>query len=222
MLFYHFTIFLNNCFKEDFLLLVNIIHNRKREDDIISRKTLLILSLLLAITVILSGCDTLPLYFDTYTVKGTITNSNGDPIENATISFSNGDSPVKSKSDGSWYKTGLGGTVNITVQKTGYTFTPEDYTVESERNNLNFQSNEKEISLSGTVTTGGSGLADVSIRFDSGAYSAITDSNGDWSKTLIIEDSVIVEPNKSGYTFEPTEQTLQGSDSNVDFEATAN
>ncbi|MDZ7673038.1 MAG: hypothetical protein U5K53_09465 [Halanaerobiales bacterium] len=145
-----------------------------------------------------------------------------DPYKNATISFSNGDTPVKSKSDGSWYKTGLGGTVTITVQKTGYTFTPEDYTVTSERNNLNFKSAEKEISLSGTVTISGSGLADVSIRFNNGADSAITDSNGNWSKSLIIEEAVVVTPNKTGYTFDPTDQTLNGSDFNVDFEATAN
>lgn len=187
-----------------------------------NKKIFALLIILVLSAFVLSGCGSLPMYFSTYSVQGTVTDSSGDPVENATITFSNGDTPVQTNSNGKWYKTGLGGTVVIEASKSGLTFTPTDYTVESEKNNVNFQSNENIIDLAGNVTDGTSGIENVSIRFDNGADAASTDANGDWSKNgLIIEESVKVTPQHTGYTFTPESSILSGSDSNVDFEGTA-
>ena len=187
-----------------------------------NKKLLIVLGLILIMTLALSGCNSLPMYFSTYSVRGTVTNSSGDPIEGATISFSNGDTPVQSNSDGKFYKTGLGGTVVVSIHKNGYNFTPKEYTVDDEKNNLNFQSGEKEVTLAGTITGYDQSGVTISIQFDNGTDSTETDSEGYWSKTMIITGDVTVTPVKPTYEFEPSEQTLSGSDSNVDFEVITN
>ena len=69
--------------------------------------------------------------------------------------------------------------------------------------------------ISGTVTSGGSGLSGVSVAL-SGAASAgaTTNSSGAYSFSGLSDGSYTVTPSRSGYTFTPTSQSVTVSGSN--------
>ena len=75
------------------------------------------------------------------------------------------------------------------------------------------------ITISGTITSGGVGLAGVVVTFN-GANSVTTNGSGVYSKSLF-PGSYTVLPTLSGYTFTPTSYTGVNSTSTKNFTATA-
>src|SRR6056297_2520551 len=137
-----------------------------------NNKLVFLILLLFSLTLVLSSCQ-FPLYFDKYNASGTVTDTNGNPIEKAVIKFDNGYDPVYTNSSGKWVKSGLGGTVTISVHKTGYSFSPSEYTVTDDETSLNFVTDNVKTTpynVSGKITDNiGNKIDNVIIRFSNGA-----------------------------------------------------
>ena len=177
--------------------------------------------LLFSLTLVLTSCQ-FPLYFDKYNASGTVTDSNGNPIEKAVIKFDNGYDPVYTNSSGKWVKSGLGGTVTISVHKTGYSFSPSEYTVTDDETSLNFVTDNVKTTpynVSGKITDNiGNKIDNVIIRFSNGAEPVETEEDGTWNKDNL-KGEVTVTPEKNGFSFDPSSRTVNGKNSYVNFTA---
>jgi len=80
-------------------------------------------------------------------------------------------------------------------------------------------------SISGRVTSDGSGLAGVTMALTgTGSASTTTDSNGTYQFTGLSNGSYVITPSKAGYVFTPTSRSVSISNANItgqDFGATA-
>jgi plastocyanin len=123
---------------------------------------------------------------------------------------------------GNYTFTGLdNGSHTITPGRTGFTFSPTSspQTVSgADKTGVNFTATAVQpvtYSISGYVTSNGSGLSDVTMDL-SGASSAttITDANGNYTFTGLDNGSYTVTPSRTGFTFSPTSspQTVSGAD----------
>ncbi len=75
-------------------------------------------------------------------------------------------------------------------------------------------------SVSGEVTDAdGNGIAGVIVGFSGGFGTAVTDSNGKWSKDGL-SGNVTVTPVKEGWTFDPIKKEVSTSQSDVNFTGT--
>ncbi|HLP58653.1 MAG TPA: fibronectin type III domain-containing protein, partial [Candidatus Deferrimicrobium sp.] len=77
------------------------------------------------------------------------------------------------------------------------------------------------ITISGTVTFGGSGLQGVTITLDNGGGTAVTDANGNYSATVPYDWSGTVTPSKTGYDFTPANRSYTNvtvNQTNQDFQ----
>ncbi len=73
-------------------------------------------------------------------------------------------------------------------------------------------------SVSGFVTYNGNGLSGVTISFDNGLPSVVTNSQGYWSQSGLT-GSVNVTPSLNGYTFNPSSLLVWGPSNDVNFVA---
>ena len=73
--------------------------------------------------------------------------------------------------------------------------------------------------VSGRVTVGNNALSGVTLLLSGGHGTAVTNAQGQWSKTGLT-GTVTVVPSLSGYTFTPPSRQVSGAASNVDFSAT--
>ena len=133
---------------------------------------------------------------------------------------------------GNYTFTGLdNGSYTITPSRTGFTFSPTSspQTVSgADKTGVNFTATAVPAvtySISGQVTSNGSGLSGVTMAL-SGASSAttITDASGNYTFTGLDNGSYTVTPSRTGFTFSPTSspQTVSGADkTSVNFTATA-
>src|SRR6056297_2019805 len=184
-------------------------------------KIVFALIVVISLTLVLSSCG-FPVYFNHYSVSGTVQDSEGKPIMNAAIKFDNGYSSTSSDEDGYWQKSGLGGSVIIRAEKAGHSFTPSQYPVNENETNINFTSNQvvpEKYEISGKVEDGkGNGIGDIVIRFSDGYAPTTTDSSGNWEKNNLSGD-ITVTPDHNEYVFDPTSRSVSGPDSYVNFVA---
>src|SRR6056297_13576 len=184
-------------------------------------KIVFALIVVISLTLVLSSCG-FPVYFNHYSVSGTVQDSEGKPIMNAAIKFDNGYSSTSSDEDGYWQKSGLGGSVIIRAEKAGHSFTPSQYPVNENETNINFTSNQvvpEKYEISGKVEDGkGNGIGDIVIRFSDGYAPTTTDSSGNWEKDNLSGD-ITVTPDHNKYVFDPTSRSVSGPDSYVNFVA---
>ncbi len=67
-------------------------------------------------------------------------------------------------------------------------------------------------SISGTITSGGTGISGVTVTLSgAGSGTTTTDSNGNYTFTGLSNGSYTVTPSKSGYTFTPDNVTINGA-----------
>lgn len=166
------------------------------------------------------GLIIFPFYFSGYNVSERVIDANNDLIKNVAVNFIGGYSAVYTDSEGYWVKTGLGGTVTICAQKTGYTFTPTEYTVKKEKNNINFKTEETILYNIGEKVTNAQDnpLSGIRINFSDKFEPAFTGTEGNWSKTGL-RGKITVTPEDNYYSFEPESRDVIGDNSYVDFTA---
>jgi len=167
-----------------------------------------------------------------YSISGKVT-SNGSGLSGVTMTLSGASSDnVLTDASGNYTFTGLdNGSYTITPSRTGLTFSPTDNTQTVSGANItgvNFIATPVQAithSISGQVTSNGSGLSGVTMTL-SGASSdnVLTDSSGNYTFTGLDNGSYTITPSRTGFTFSPTDntQTVSGADiTAVNFTTTA-
>lgn len=101
--------------------------------------------LLLAIGLCGLGCEI------GYVVIGEVKDTEGKPISEVTIDFSNGSESVLTNLNGYWSKPHISGPVVITARKIGWTFTPNNHIVQ-EAAKVDFVGTPESISLNGSAS----------------------------------------------------------------------
>ena len=157
----------------------------------------------------------------TPTISGNIMSNNGRPINNVTVSFSSGGGSTTTNESGNYVKSvpyNWSGTA--VPSKTGYTFNPayRSYiNVTTNRTNQDYIGTGTSTTpvISGYITDNfGWAISGVTVTFSSGGGSAITDTDGYYSKSVPNNWSGTAVPSKTGYTFNPTFRSYANVTSN--------
>jgi len=159
---------------------------------------------------------------NTYTVTGTIT-SGGSGLPGVTVAA--GSATTTTAADGTYTIAGLAAAAyTVTPSKTEYVFSPASLsvTVGPSASGKDFAATQETYTISGAVTSGGSGLSGVVVS--AGGASATTGSNGIYTITGLIAGDYSVTPSKAEYTFTPPSLSvsLGPNASGNDFAATQN
>ncbi len=158
----------------------------------------------------------------TYSISGQAT-SDGTGLSGVTVTLSGTSSgTATTDNNGNYTFTGLSnGSYKITPSLTNYTFDPpySDITIAgSNQTNVNFTT---AASISGQVTTNGTGLSDVTITLSGNSSgTATTDNNGNYTFTGLSNGSHKITPSLYGYSFYPQYRdiTITGSNqTNINF-----
>jgi hypothetical protein len=166
-----------------------------------------------------------------YSISGTITNG-GAGLAGVAVTLSGSSAPVTTDSSGNYSFSSLqNGSYTVTPVLAGYTFAPATLAVTVNSENLtgkNFTATTVaagSYGISGSITSGGAGLAGVTVSLSgSGSTAVTTDSNGNYSFTNAQNGSYTLTPSKSGYSFSPATQAVTVNSANVtgkNFTATA-
>lgn len=142
-----------------------------------------------------------------YTVSGRVTDTSGVAVSGATVASNDGHTAT-TNSNGDYTITSLtAGSYVISPSKPSYTFIPVAQTVSlSNLNNatgVNFtgySGTYPSYSISGRVTLGTAGLADVTVS-DANGHTALTNSNGDYSLSGLYAGSYTISATKEYYAF---------------------
>jgi len=145
-------------------------------------------------------------------VSGSVKTTDGQGIEGVVLTLSGSQGSATTDASGNYSSqvtSGWSGTV--TPQKTGYSFSPSSrsYTnVTLDRTGEDYTASLMTFAISGSVkTTGGQGVAGVTLTFSGGQGSATTDSNGNYSCQVTSAWSGSVTPQKTGCTFSPSSRS---------------
>ncbi len=168
-------------------------------------------------------------------ISGRVMKCDGSGLQGVTISLTPnaGNAPVITDASGSYVITGISGTCTsanytVTPSMAGYTFAPVNQPVVItgySLQNINFKEAPPSggLSISGTITACGSGLANVSVSTDSGALTT-TDSSGNYTLSGLTGcTTYVVIPSKTGYAFTPGNlpvSLVRTNVTGVDFAAT--
>lgn len=169
----------------------------------------------------------------TYSISGVVTATSAG-LQDVTMALTGPSSAtVTSDASGNFLFANLAnGSYTVTPSKSGYTFNPSSgvQTV----NNADISSvaftatanTASTYSISGTVTSSGTGLSGVTMSLSGeNSGSVDTDASGNYTFTGLVNGSYTLTPSKAGYTFNPDSSTQTVSSVNVtgmDFTATAN
>jgi hypothetical protein len=157
----------------------------------------------------------------TYDITGNVT-SGGNPMAGVTVTLSGTRSDATTTdSSGNYIFDGLlNGNYTITPAKAGYTFTPASRNAaisDGDLTSQNFSGSSAAIySISGTVTSGGSGLSGTTIILSGNASATTTtNSSGNYTFTGLTNGTYTITPSKTGLAFSPTSITTTISSANL-------
>jgi hypothetical protein len=159
---------------------------------------------------------------NTYTIGGRLIDNNGIGISQATVSLSGGQaSTTQSDANGNYSFPNLTATGSFTVtpSKVNYSFAPASQSFSNLSSNftsVNFAGTLKTFTISGVILDGnGNGVPGLVLTL-SGSQSGTngTDSNGNYSFTVVAGGSYTVTPPANAYTFTPTSRTFNNISAN--------
>jgi subtilisin family serine protease len=145
----------------------------------------------------------------TFSVSGQV-KLGGSGLAGVTLSDGSGHAATTDAS-GNYSITGLpGGSFTITPSRSDYTFTPINQSVTGRPSltGANFSATQIAFTISGQVTTGGSGLAGVTVSNGAG-HSALTDASGNYTLNGLPAGTYTITPSNSVYTFSPVNSPVQ-------------
>jgi Bacterial Ig domain/Lysyl oxidase len=168
--------------------------------------------------VTISGLDqTVPTFTataQTWTISGTITPTSSGAGSNVTLSQgSTTITTVTAGANGTYSFSGLAnGTYAVTPSKTGYTFSPTAQTVTvngTNASNINFTATAVQTySISGNISPGSAGAGSLLSLSGTPSTTTIADVLGNYTFSGLGNGTYTVTPSKTGYTFNPTTQTV--------------
>jgi hypothetical protein len=167
----------------------------------------------------------------TFTVFGSISSStNGSGASVALSQNGTTISTVTADSSGAYMFPGVAnGTYTVTLAKPGFTFNPSSQTAVVNGSNVSvpaFTATPTSGGISGTVTPAASGTGTtITLSLNSTTIAtAAVDSLGNYSFSNIANNTYVVTPSKTGFTFSPSSQSVSlngGSATVPPFTATA-
>lgn len=180
----------------------------------------LLVSLLpiLALSMLAVACGDSSSKSDGYTLSGTITDSDGAPIEGVRIDISNADDEVTTDDEGKWRVPDLKGEVTVTPHHDNYGFSPKDRTLSHDANDVDFVG-QGFFDLAGTVTDSDDNALDnveIQLSFDGQTLTTLTGALGEWSVEDVFGD-VTITPTFEGYAFTPESAEHNAAATDVDF-----
>ncbi len=147
---------------------------------------------------------------DSYTISGTVTTSNGLPLDAVTISAGSG-LATQTDGNGAYILDELpAGSYTVTAAKTGYTFAPtsRDVTVPQSSTGQDFVATQLTYTLSGTVQdSNGSPLPGVWIN-DGEGRAVQSDGSGAYQFTGLPGGTYQLTAALAGYQFAPSSQMV--------------
>ena len=153
----------------------------------------------------------------TYMISGRVTREdNGEGLELVVIRFSGGFTGVATQPNGTWCKVGLRGAVTVTPSRDGWGFDPPSRQVTGAADDVNFIAGAYTVSGRVTHQDSGQGLGGVTMRFNGGPDTVITEEDGTWRKGGL-NGSVTVTPMKEGLAFYPRNKVVVAAASDIDF-----
>jgi plastocyanin len=168
----------------------------------------------------------------TYSISGMVT-LNGAALPGVTITLSGASSNVATTdSAGNYTFSGLmNGNYTLTPSLTGYTFSPTSSVKAISGANIagvNFAASLNTgptFSISGTVTSNGTGLVGVTMTLSgAGSAAVMSDSSGNYSFSGLVNGVYTITPSLAGFAFAPasSSQTIAGANvTAVNFTATS-
>ncbi|MFL6257119.1 MAG: carboxypeptidase regulatory-like domain-containing protein, partial [Pyrinomonadaceae bacterium] len=164
-----------------------------------------------------------------YTINGQVLDAANKPVPGLSITLSGTQTGTTTTDAGGNFvfaELPRGGSYTVTTPELfGYLFTPASKVFGNlaADQSLVFVAVPANYKLSGRVTSGGSGLAGVTLTLTgSKLATAITDANGAYAFNVPVHGDYIVDPSKTHYTFDRAGATFDGvtSDQTADFVAT--
>ncbi|PDV98008.1 clostripain-related cysteine peptidase [Candidatus Chloroploca asiatica] len=138
----------------------------------------------------------------TFSVTGRVT---VEGVGLASVSISDGTRTAATDANGYYTLSSVpAGIYTLTPSRSGYSFSPTSLsvTVSSSLTNQDFTATLLTYSVSGRITSGGVGLADVTVS--NGTYSAISDGSGNYNLSTLQAGSYTLTATKAGCSFIPS------------------
>ena len=143
----------------------------------------------------------------------------GTGLSNVTVTFSNGGGSAVTDNNGNYSQTvSYGWSGTAVPARDGYTFSPANRTYTNVTGNLSGQDYTAAAVtplIAGRVTSGGAGLANVTLTFSNGGGTAATDVNGNYAQAVSYNWSGTVTPSRAGYIFDPAERSYSNVTADV-------
>jgi hypothetical protein len=166
--------------------------------NLFAKKTVSALALMVLILVVfISGC-TGP---ETYSVRGTVKEANGQGLSGVNLLFSGGFGTATTNSEGHWSKTDLSGMVTVTPEKWGYTFSPGNIEL-PQTTTTNFTATYTVSGYVRDATKDHVGLPGIEMHFGEDYAPVTTDSQGCWIRSGL-SGTVTITPVSDQYVFDP-------------------
>jgi hypothetical protein len=166
-----------------------------------------------------------------YNIAGQVVDSTNKPVPGLALALSGGKTAAATtdaQGNFNFADVPRGGSFTVTPAKlVGYTFTPASKTFDNLTTDQTtvFTAVPTNFKIGGRVTSGGTGLAGVTVALSgSKLATATTDSNGAYSLSVPVHGDYTVTPSKTHYTFDRASATFNGvaADRTADFVATLN
>jgi hypothetical protein len=142
-----------------------------------------------------------------YSIRGTIRGTNGT-TGLAGVTVNAGSRAADSGANGAYVISNLPpATYTVTATLAGHTFVPPSRVVTASNHvtGVDFRSGLL-FTVSGRITENGNGLAGITVN--AGSRSGVTDTNGNYTITNVVEGTNAVAPSSADYVFSPGQQVL--------------
>jgi uncharacterized protein (UPF0264 family) len=154
-----------------------------------------------------------------YTIMGRISNTSGVAIPNVSVSRTGSANAVLTNSAGYFTFTSVpAGSYTITPSLADYGFTPGTRSVTITNANVTGQNyvGSQGYTITGRIaTSGGTGIANISVTRTGSANAVLTNSAGYFTFNSVPNGSYTITPSKSGMSFTPTSKNVVVNGANV-------
>lgn len=162
-----------------------------------------------------------------HSIRGRVVDGDGNGLADAILNISGPQVLTTTTADDGYYQFDSlpeGYDYTLTVSRKNYTFSQSIFEfadLSADQNQVITGTVVKYI-IAGTVSKGGTSLADVLVTLSGGSNASVaTDQNGIYSFSVEAENAYMITPQKPGYVFEPTSQSIDSLNANQVFNFTA-
>lgn len=157
-----------------------------------------------------------------FSISGRVVTSAGAGISGVTVTRTGSSTSATTDANGNYAFANIGnGTYTLTPAKSGFSFTPTSRSVTVNNANVANQNFTGVATVTGFTISGrvvfssGTGISGVSVTRTGSATAVVTDANGNYSFTGLVNGTYTITPARAGYTFIPVNKTATVNSANV-------